>query len=118
MWANVGGDSYASVWAHGLDLGVLELDLRHWVNDALMAIFFFVVGLEVKRELACGELQDRRAAALPAIAALGGVALPALIFLALTAGPRTPPAGRSLRRPTSPSPSACSRFCERASRRA
>ncbi len=86
MWANAAGDSYASVWAQGLDLGALELDLRHWVNDALMAIFFFVVGLEVKRELACGELQDRRAAALPAIAALGGVALPALIFLALTAG--------------------------------
>jgi NhaA family Na+:H+ antiporter len=85
-WANIGPDSYAAAWTHGLDLGALELDLRHWIDDALMAIFFFVVGLEIKRELACGELRDRRAAALPALAALGGVALPALIFLALTAG--------------------------------
>jgi NhaA family Na+:H+ antiporter len=70
-----------------LRLGVGELsiteDLQHWVNDALMAIFFFVVGLEIKRELVTGELRDRRAAALPAVAALGGVVLPALIFLAL-----------------------------------
>jgi NhaA family Na+:H+ antiporter len=70
-----------------LRLGVGELsiteDLQHWVNDALMAIFFFVVGLEIKRELVIGELRDRRAAALPAVAALGGVVLPALIFLAL-----------------------------------
>ncbi len=51
-----------------------------------MAVFFFVVGLEIKRELACGELRDRRVAALPAIAALGGVALPAAIYLAFTAG--------------------------------
>lgn len=58
-------------------------DLQHWVNDALMAIFFFVVGLEIKRELVNGELRDRRAAALPAVAALGGALLPALIFLAL-----------------------------------
>ncbi len=77
---------YASVWARMLDLGALELDLRHWINDALMAIFFFVVGLEIKREFALGELRERRAAALPVIAALGGVALPALIFLAITAG--------------------------------
>jgi Na+:H+ antiporter, NhaA family len=86
VWANVAGDSYASAWSHGLDLGALDLDLRHWVNDALMAIFFFVVGLEVKREFALGELRDPKAAALPVLAALGGVALPALIFLALTAG--------------------------------
>jgi NhaA family Na+:H+ antiporter len=51
-----------------------------------MAIFFFVVGLEIKRELVAGELRDRRAAALPALAALGGVAVPALAFLAITAG--------------------------------
>ena len=64
----------------------LRLDLRHWINDALMAIFFFVVGLEIKRELVAGELRDRRAAALPVLAALGGVVLPALIFVAITAG--------------------------------
>jgi NhaA family Na+:H+ antiporter len=90
LWANTAGDGYAAAWAHVLRVGTgdlaLELDLRHWVNDALMAIFFFVVGLEIKRELICGELRDRRAAALPALAALGGVVLPAVIFLAITAG--------------------------------
>ena len=64
----------------------LELDLRHWVNDALMAVFFFVVGLEVKRELVIGELRDRRAATLPVLAAVGGVVVPALVFTAFTAG--------------------------------
>jgi NhaA family Na+:H+ antiporter len=90
VWANVGPDGYASVWDHALAVGggdlELRLDLRHWVNDALMAIFFFVVGLEVKRELAVGALRERRAAMLPALAALGGVVAPALIFLAITAG--------------------------------
>lgn len=85
-WANVAPDGYAALWSHALDLGVLRLDLRHWIDDALMAIFFFVVGLEIKRELVAGELSDRRAAALPVLAALGGVALPALIFLAICAG--------------------------------
>jgi Na+:H+ antiporter, NhaA family len=90
LWANTAGDEYASAWAHVLRVGIgdlaLDLDLRHWVNDGLMAIFFFVVGLEIKRELVCGELRDRRAATLPVLAALGGVVLPALIFLAITAG--------------------------------
>ena len=72
VWANAWGASYR-VWAR--ELG--PLDLHHWVNDGLMAVFFFVVGLEIKRELVAGELRDRRAAALPAIAALGGVVLPA-----------------------------------------
>ena len=89
-WANTAGDGYTAVWEHVLTVGsgdlALGLDLRHWVNDALMAIFFFVVGLEIKRELVCGELQERRAATLPVLAALGGVALPAAIFLAITAG--------------------------------
>ncbi len=90
LWANTAGDEYAAAWAHVLRVGTgdiaLDLDLRHWVNDGLMAIFFFVVGLEIKRELVCGELRDRRAATLPVLAALGGVVLPALIFLAITAG--------------------------------
>ncbi len=89
-WANTAPAGYTAVWEHVLTVGsgdlALGLDLRHWVNDALMAIFFFVVGLEIKRELVCGELQDRRAATLPVLAALGGVALPAVIFLAITAG--------------------------------
>jgi NhaA family Na+:H+ antiporter len=90
-WANSGwGDGYLSFWQRELTLGVgdvaLGLDLRHWVNDGLMALFFFVVGLEIKRELVTGELRERRAAALPAIAAAGGVVLPILVFLALSGG--------------------------------
>jgi NhaA family Na+:H+ antiporter len=90
LWANLGGDGYTAFWERHLELGVagaaLDLDLRHWVNDGLMAIFFFVVGLEIKRELVGGELRDRRAAALPVMGAIGGIALPGLIFIAITAG--------------------------------
>jgi NhaA family Na+:H+ antiporter len=82
VWANTAGDGYAAFWAR--DAG--GLDLQHWVNDALMAVFFFVVGLEIKRELVTGELRDRRAAALPAIAAAAGVALPIALFALITAG--------------------------------
>ena len=82
VWANAWGASYETFWAR--ELG--PLDLHHWVNDGLMAVFFLVVGLEIKRELVAGELRDRRAAALPAIAALGGVVLPIVIFVLLTAG--------------------------------
>ncbi|MEX2186190.1 MAG: Na+/H+ antiporter NhaA [Pirellulales bacterium] len=64
----------------------LDLTLEHWVNDALMAIFFFVVGLEVKRELVLGELREVRKAALPIAAALGGMLAPAAIYLALQGG--------------------------------
>ena len=91
IWANSpAGDGYVSFWGQEATIGIgdaaLTEDLRHWVNDGLMALFFFVVGLEIKRELVTGELRERRAAALPAIAAIGGVALPAAIFLAITAG--------------------------------
>jgi NhaA family Na+:H+ antiporter len=86
IWANADIEGYTAFWERTLDVGALDLDLRHWVNDGLMAVFFFVVGLEIKRELVCGELQDRRAAALPVVAALGGVALPAAVFAAITAG--------------------------------
>jgi NhaA family Na+:H+ antiporter len=82
VWANLAGGSYETFWAR--ELG--PLDLHHWVNDGLMALFFFVVGLEIKRELVDGELRDRRAAALPAIAAVGGVLLPVAVFALLTAG--------------------------------
>jgi NhaA family Na+:H+ antiporter len=61
-------------------------DLQHVVNDGLMAIFFLVIGLEVKRELVTGELSSRQAALLPAFAALGGVVLPALIFIGVSGG--------------------------------
>ena len=91
VWANSPvSDSYASFWGQYLTIGwgpaAITEDLQHWVNDGLMAIFFFVVGLEIKRELAIGELHDPRAAALPAAAAIGGVVVPAAIFIALTSG--------------------------------
>jgi Na+:H+ antiporter, NhaA family len=91
VWANSPErDAYASLWETEVRLGIgsaaIEEDLRHWVNDALMALFFFVVGLEIKRELAVGELSDRRAATLPALAALGGALAPALLFTAIVAG--------------------------------
>lgn len=91
VWANsAAGDGYERLWERVLkiDFGPFhfEEDLRHLVNDGLMTIFFFVVGLEIKRELVVGELRDPRAAALPAIAALGGMILPALLYVALAAG--------------------------------
>ncbi len=88
VWANLGEPGqYESLWRSHLRLGagpvVLDLELRHWINDLLMAFFFFVVGLEIKRELVDGELRGARRAALPAIAALGGMVAPALIYLVL-----------------------------------
>lgn len=62
------------------DTHILDESVEHLINDALMAIFFFVVGLEIKRELVAGELRDPRAAALPSIAAIGGMVVPALLF--------------------------------------
>jgi Na+:H+ antiporter, NhaA family len=90
-WANSPlGAGYQSLWAWELTIGAGPLavteDLKHWVNDGLMAVFFFVVGLEIKRELVVGELRDPRRASLPVLAALGGVVVPAGIFLALNAG--------------------------------
>jgi Na+/H+ antiporter NhaA len=64
----------------------LSMDLRHWVDDGLMALFFLVVGLEVSRELTVGELRDRRTVGVPVIAAIGGMILPAVIFLLINGG--------------------------------
>jgi NhaA family Na+:H+ antiporter len=91
VWANSPWqDSYQTLWSTHLDIELgsrsLDLTLQEWVNDGLMAIFFFVVGLEIKRELVEGELNDPRRAALPAVAAVGGMVVPALIYLAITAG--------------------------------
>lgn len=91
LWANLSsGAGYFSFWEHRLTLGIgqfsLTEDLQHWINDGLMVVFFFVVGLEIKRELVVGELNDRRKAALPVIAACGGVIFPALIFTAINHG--------------------------------
>lgn len=85
LWANLAPGSYEDLWssAFGPSSTVhLHLALHAWVNEALMAIFFFVVGLEIKRELVVGELASARDAAMPAIAALSGMVLPALIYLA------------------------------------
>lgn len=68
------------------DVLTIDESIEHWVNDALMAIFFFVVGLEIKRELVVGELRNPRAAALPAIAAVGGMVVPALLYVVFNAG--------------------------------
>lgn len=86
VWANSPlQDSYARLWHSVLEIRVaghgLGLSLHGWVNDGLMAVFFFVVGLEIKREVVRGELRDPRRAALPAIAAVGGMAVPALVYV-------------------------------------
>lgn len=91
VWANLlSGAGYFSFWSGDLTIGIGSLSitdsLQHWVTDGLMAIFFFVVGLEIKRELTVGELNERRKAALPVIAACGGVILPALIFTLVNLG--------------------------------
>ena len=88
LWANSPfAESYDALWHTHLvlDVGPLHLDesLQHWVNDALMVIFFFVVGLEIKYELVNGDLRDPKTAALPIIAAVGGMVVPAGIYFAL-----------------------------------
>jgi Na+:H+ antiporter, NhaA family len=93
--ANSGwSQSYEDLWATRVQLRVgdlinLDLDLHTWVNDALMTLFFLVAGLEIKRQLVSGELRDRRAAALPALAALGGMLVPATIYWLINIGGNT-----------------------------
>jgi NhaA family Na+:H+ antiporter len=90
VWVNLPNDSYLDFWGKhvAIDLGFVDLNLTlvEWVNDGLMTIFFFVVGLEIKRELLSGELAGARRAALPVAAAIGGMLVPATIFLAINAG--------------------------------
>lgn len=88
LWVNVfGAGGYESFWHTELKVGVgsfsITEDLQHWVNDALMALFFFLISLEVKRELVTGDLREPKKAALPIIAAFSGALLPALIYIAL-----------------------------------
>ncbi len=89
-WANISFSSYQELWSTHLTIGVGDLavteSLQGWVNDGLMTVFFFVVGLEIKREVVRGELRDPRTASLPVIAAIGGMVVPALLYLAINAG--------------------------------
>lgn len=90
VWANVSSGTYHGFWETHLSIGVgdirLDFTLHALVNDALMAIFFFTVGLEVRREFAIGELTSWSRAVVPVVAAVAGLALPALLFV-LIAGP-------------------------------
>jgi NhaA family Na+:H+ antiporter len=91
VWANIPwGSTYVDFWGArlGADFSVFTIEepLGGWVNDGLMAVFFFVAGMEIKREFLKGELSDRRAAVLPIVAAAGGALVPAMIFIALNAG--------------------------------
>ena len=90
VWANAPGDSYESFWTTQLSIRIgdsgIAMDLREWVNQGLMTLFFLVVGLEAKRELDLGQLRERKRIAIPVVAALGGIAVPIAIFLAFNAG--------------------------------
>ncbi len=91
-WSNVPGAAYESVWRTSLSIhlggGSVATDLRHWVNEGLMTLFFLVVGLEAKREFDMGELRDRARLAIPVFAAIGGMLGPVTIFLLFNAGGR------------------------------
>lgn len=89
VWVNlIDAESYRSLWSTDLRIGIgaasITENLEHWVNDGLMTLFFFMIALEIKRELVTGDLRDPKAAALPLLAAAGGVLVPIAIFLALT----------------------------------
>jgi Na+/H+ antiporter NhaA len=89
-WVNIDSSSYEDLWRTTLSIklggGEVAQDLRHWVNNGLMAFFFFVLGLEARREFDLGELRQRRRLALPLLAGVGGMAIPILIYLAFNAG--------------------------------
>ena len=91
LWANSAwSESYQDLWTTQAAVSFggweLSMDLEHWVNDGLMALFFFVIGLEVRREFSVGELTQPRRAAIPVLAAVGGLVVPALIYVALAPG--------------------------------
>ena len=90
VWVNVDASSYDSLWSTKLSIDVADagvsLDLRQWVNSGLMTFFFFVVGLEARREIDLGELRERRRFALPLLAGIGGMAAAIGIYLAFNAG--------------------------------
>lgn len=90
VWINLDAGSYGRVWSTPLSIRIggsgITQDLRHWVNDGLMTFFFFVTGLEARREFDLGELRDRRRLLLPMVAGVGGMLVPVLIFLIITGG--------------------------------
>src|SRR5450830_425988 len=90
VWANVAGASYQALWRTQLSIQLggsgVSMDLVGWVNSGLMAFFFFVVGLEARRELDLGELRERRRVVLPVIAGVAGMALAVLLYLVVNAG--------------------------------
>ena len=91
LWVNSPwAASYERLWSQSLSVGlgehVLRLSLRQWLNEGLMTIFFLVVGLEIKRELVVGHLKTKRGAVLPIFAALGGMIVPAVLYLAIAGG--------------------------------
>jgi Na+/H+ antiporter NhaA len=93
LWINVDSSSYRSVWETDLVVRLgdhsINLDLRGWLNSGLMTLFFFVVGLEARREFDMGELRQRRRVALPVLAGIGGMVVPVLIYLAFNSGSST-----------------------------
>src|SRR5438128_5305222 len=90
VWANVDAASYERVMQTTLSIRIghsgISHDLRYWLNSGLMTLFFFVVGLEARREFDLGELRERRRFTLPAAAGIGGMVVPVGIFLAFNAG--------------------------------
>jgi Na+/H+ antiporter NhaA len=90
IWVNMSPDAYERVWTTLLTIRIggsgITQDLRHWINNGLMTLFFFVVGLEARREFDLGELRDRRRLALPFCAGLGGMVVPVVIYLAVNGG--------------------------------
>ena len=91
VWINISASSYEAVWGARLSVRLagagVSLDLREWVNSGLMTFFFFVFGLEARREFDMGELRQRRRLALPVLAGLGGLIVPVGIYLAFNHGP-------------------------------
>jgi Na+/H+ antiporter NhaA len=90
IWANVDASSYRTLWGTQMSIRVggsgVSQDLRQWVNAGLMTFFFFVVGLEARREFDIGELRERRRVAVPLVAALGGMVVPVAIYLSVNVG--------------------------------
>jgi len=90
VWANLPGETYEAFWhteaAFRVGEWSMALDLRHWVNDGAMSVFFLAVGLEISREVTVGELHSPRAVVVPVFGAIGGLAVPAVIYLLFNAG--------------------------------